>query len=158
MSRAAILTAIYNRTLDMTIANGYNYDWSILKSDGNGARVTGDTVMHLVVGAEEPLEDGVESQLEYNLELPVEIMGISRKSTASTVGDTQYITELTRAKLADDIRKAFRIAFDGLCTAGGYQILYTGETGAESGLKKDNFEAEVSLEYRIRFRHTGANS
>jgi hypothetical protein len=153
MGRAEILTAIYTRVADMLTANGFNYDWATLKSDGNGARVGKGVVLHASFGPEDNLNAGVNEQQQYNLEIPVTITGIGFKID-SAIRDEQYDLEIYKSKLADDIRYAFGMPYTALCSAGGYTITYNGEVDADLGdvLKRDAYEVEVTLEYLIKFR------
>ena len=156
MSRAGILDAIYSRVTSMTVANGFNYTWASIKSDGNGRRVSKDTVLHASFGYEERLDNGGTSQNEYKVAIPVRITGIAFVGT-STIDTIQLVLEQTKAKLADDIRRAYGIAYDALCTAGGNYIEYVSEIDnpivTDEEERKDNYEVEVTLEFEVHFYH-----
>lgn len=155
MGRVAILEAIYTRVSDMTVANGYHYNWVTLESDGNGARIGEGNAINASMGQSERLDNGSGAQNQYKMSIPVNITGIVFIGD-STVKNIHLEIEKTKAKIEEDIIKAYGIAYDALCTAGGQEIMLIEEVDNPNILlsddsKNDAFEAELTLQYEVKY-------
>ena len=155
IGRTPLLEALYARVADMTIANGFYHDWQTQESIGNGSWITRNAAIHIRFGEEEPHEGIPSIQSYYKLEVPVFITGLKYKAGESDLKEIQFDLEIDKSKVIDDIRKAFYIAYDALCAAGGEHISYAGEVEVDDD-DRGEYEVEATLQYRVRFEAEGS--
>ena len=153
MSKTAIHQAIYDRVSVMTVANGFNFDWTSIKSTENGANITNGVVLSADLGVEAVLDGGVVQNGSYKLQCPITIKGCSKKGS-STLASEEFDLQDQKNKMCDDIRSAFAFCYTALCSAGGDYLEYMNELEPAETFKEDAFEVEVNCGYTVRFLAT----
>jgi len=147
VSKSALITALYNRVSVMTIANSFNFDWSTLKSSGNGARISRDTVLNIEIDKSRPLDSGVVQNGQYKVELTIFVYGYGFKGK-SKLREQDYDVELFRAKLEEDIMSAF--AFTNLSGVADFMEWVDGDKVDKKELP-DSYQVGTKQEYTINY-------
>ena len=151
MGRATIRTAMYQHGTTMTKANGYNFDWSELKSLENGSYV-GQSAFNISFGAETNEDDiGGCGSWEYIDRVPVVIAGVIHDVNFSSIGTLEYDVGLLEDKMLDDIKRCFSDTQNGIGDAGGQQLMYKGQNQVSYDME-DATVAEVSLNFELVYR------
>ncbi len=146
MSKSAILTAIYARVSIMTVANGFNFDWTQLKGDINGSKVSNDVQLHVEVGESTPLDSGVRQNQTYKVENEIRLFGVGSKDS-STAGEYSFDYEIYKAKLEEDIVRA--MAFSTFSTVADFMDW---EGSEEHEIEVTNAYIVTTMQvYKIRY-------
>jgi hypothetical protein len=148
--RISILDAFYTKLTLMTVVNGFNYDWTELKSVGNGSYAPNADLTVANFSIEPETSSTEQGQGLYFLAAPLVIKAY-QKYTRTGVKENDYDKEVVRSNLIEDLRKMFGIANNfnsSLCVAGLDDINYTGER-LEPDLGSNT--SGVELEFEIKW-------
>jgi len=130
MSRATALTLLYNMVDDMTIANGFNYDWNVHKGGDKFRGVRGQTpAITISFGAETNVDDrGGVGSWEYIDDANFTVTGKVCLSGANVpASEVAYEEQLAISRALDDIKT--RYDSEGYLCANGLsarQLKYLG--------------------------------
>ena len=146
--RMPILDSIYSVVDSMTIVNGYNNDWSVAKSLNNGYSAVFDSAfLNVSFGQESP--SGEAGQSIYHLTAPVYITGYKNYDMSLDLSYEDYEVQKAHSSIIEDIRFAFGLASDGMCSAGVTNWSYIDE------LDDYDFSAcrvSAKMEFEIKWR------
>lgn len=154
--RMDMLDAMYARVADMTIANGFNYDWGgVLRSGGNGslAGVENFPVFNIKYMPESASSEAGQSL--YFLEAPVVIKGATKYDNSVELSEQDYEVQESKSLMIEDLRKAFGYVSSAMCSAGMLDIVYTEEVETDSISGHIVF---VELQFVIKWRDVRSNA
>lgn len=154
--RMDMLDAMYARVADMTIANGYNYDWGgALRSVGGGslAGVENFPVMNISYRPETPSTEA--GQSIYHLSAPVVIKGATKFNNTAEISEQDYEVQEAKSMMIEDIRKAFGYVSDAMCASGMLDIVYVEELETD---QVSGHIAFVEMEFVIKWRDVRSNA
>ena len=110
MSQFNLLEELYSLTSQMTVANGYNFEWSSVQSWENGASIIEQQPkLYIEIGEEdnEEIRNGVGNNYR-QLIIPVTIkFGKTLEVPSSGLDVTKYQLEELQTKLEKDIKKMY---------------------------------------------------
>ena len=126
--RDDILDAVYAKHEDMTIANGYSFDWSIHQSIGNGTLGSVDDVLPSFSARWMPeISSPDAGQSLYHLSASIIIRGEIEYNPVINLNEQDREVQRSKSLMIEDIRKAFGYVSSAQCVAGLKDIVYNGE-------------------------------
>jgi hypothetical protein len=134
MSRADAHIALYDLVADMTIANGYNYDWQVRYDIEKSAppKPNGKAMLTIELGDETNQDDigGAGAGQYIDLVQVLMTASVATAETDSKMSSIAYDQSIACSLAISDIKKMFNNAplQDDLCTAGVHDLHYTGAT------------------------------
>jgi hypothetical protein len=153
-TRVDILDAFYAHLANITVLNGYNYDWYSLKSIGNGSLAPKDDQanVNFSIGIETPSDEFIGSdfnsgQSKFYLSAPLYARAYFKYDELD-IDSNDYYIEVVRSKMIEDIRTAFGLPFSGACTAGLNELVYVQEIEPED---VSGYTVTIQLEFQIRW-------
>lgn len=139
MSASAVFSAIFDVVPNITVANGFNFDWIVDKGGDLYFTSTDGPKFNAVVLSEENIDgagfqgggqSGGGSQGEYTSIMEVELHArIPMTQAGVSASDTDYQTSINVLNGIEDLLKAFdknSVYSNGICTAGAHLWQYRG--------------------------------
>lgn len=112
MSRATAITLLYEMVDDMTIANGFNYDWQYEKSGDLYFDADVNPILTITLGDEEDESDiGGAGSSEYICDVDVEIQAKGVIEGIKDSYEIPYEQQIVMSKMRDDIVTRFDSPF-----------------------------------------------
>ena len=110
MSKPDLIENMYALYTQMTVANGFNFDWGKIEADRNGSPVWGDVPMfHLKFEDEENADEvnGLGNN-EFQNTLPVVVIfGATQSTPSDTMNTVTKERDKFKAQMLRDIKRAF---------------------------------------------------
>jgi len=154
MARADILAAYYTLVSQLTVVNGFNYDWASIKSIDNGALTpTSSPVLSFAFGEEsnDNESNGIGNN-KLQCEVPMRVTAVKKLvGVDQTLDVVEYNIEIQRSAMLDDIKRAFANPYKIACTTGFLNIKYTGEVEADEE-DLDQFTVYSISEFLVTYR------
>lgn len=110
MSKAQLIDNLYALYSQMTIANGFNFDWQEIKSDNNGAIVWGVVPQFHIKFEDESNADEVNGlgNNEFQNTLPCFfVFGAIMSSPSESLNTVARDKDVLKANMLSDIKRAF---------------------------------------------------
>jgi len=143
--RINILDALYAH-----LANVEGDDYVGLKSEGNGSvafkDLVADTGAHFKIGSESSSNSNGQSL--YFLEAPVYLTAYKRYSIPDDPNENDYVEEVTRSDMIEQLRVAFGLETIAMCLAGINSLDYVQELESET---TSGDMVAVKLELKIKW-------
>lgn len=155
MGRAEAHAKLYQMVSDMTVANGYNYDWTI-RGGGNayfGATVDNPAMITISVLDEENVDDdGGIGSFEYMNNATVEMyITVTSPVGDQLSSDTQYDNLISVSRGIDDVQNRYTSNAE-LCNEGVQSFLYKG-CDVEEIPNEDSFAMyRATLRFEMLYR------
>lgn len=139
---------------NMTILNGYNFDWFEVRSKGNGTLALKSPMT--TAGAYATIEYGNSETLQSLtgakelVQCPLIVSASSSYKMKSVILENQDIEEeLVRSKLLEDIRKGFRFVTAAMCAV-GVQNIY-GAVEVDPEVSDGSSLAMAKIEFKLQY-------
>ena len=119
MSRAKLIDAMYDMVSDMTITNGFNYDWIVVYDGDKSKGKIGNSQITISLGTENNEDDiGGNGSAQYIDSVEATITGKVNIEGADIRGyEIPYKMELALSKALDDIKTRYD-SYRALCLRG----------------------------------------
>ena len=146
--RIPILDAIYAVVGTMNIANGFVNDWTECKSLGNGTSTLVDGAqLNASFSSEFPSPQAGQSQ--YYLSMPVVLTIFKEYNTGESLTDQDYVVQVAKSSMIEDIRRAFGVPSSGMCSVGVTHWTYTDEIDTDVVIGN---RVMAKLEFQVEWR------
>ena len=143
----AILDALYDYIPTMHTDVGYNYDWQILKSKGNGSRATiVGAFCNVAFGAD--TIGNMEHQSMYPVIVPVTITAVVAYDVDIELDAHDYEVERAVQAVLDDFRRAFGLVPAGMVDAGVERFDYLGQATTD---RLSGNDVNVVMNFRLEY-------
>ncbi len=136
---------MYAHLDNMTVANGFTYNWFPHKSIGNGSLDADNASANFSFGLEDSSRD--KGQSLYYLTAPLYCNAYFKYDELS-IDDNDYYKEVVKSYIIEDIRKAFGIETREMCIAGLNELNYINEVDPE---EVSGYVVTAQLELQIRW-------
>lgn len=145
--RVSMLDAMYTHLDNITVANGYNYNWVELKSIGNGSYATQTDTCNANFSFGLEIASESKGQSLYYMDAPLYIKGYYKYSQ-NNLKENDYNAEVVKSKMIEDLRKAYGLETIAMCQAGVNSLGYSEEIEPED-VSGDT--VAIQLQFRLRW-------